>query len=432
MKFDIITIFPDFFKSVFSYGVINKALENKIIEIDIHDLRKYSDNKHNTVDDKPYGGGSGMLMTPQPFGRAIKDIRKTDKKSLVILTSPQGKKLDQKITKTLTEYEQIVILCGRYEGIDERIKELFVDIEISIGDYILSGGEYAASLIIDSTSRLIPGVLGNDQSPINESFDNNLLEYPQYTRPETYKELKVPDILLSGNHEEIKLWRKNESIKKTYLKKPELLDESILNLEETNFLKNFQNDNRPSYKVFTGLVHYPVYNKDLETITTAFTNLDAHDIARASKTYGIEKFYLINPIEEQKELVKRVIDHWTKGPGMEFNPSRKEALDIVSIKNSIEETISEIEKIEGKRPKIVVTDARIKENMVGYKFLRDQILKNDSPFLILFGTGWGLVEEIIDSADYILKPIRGYNDFNHLSVRSAAAIILDRLLYCKI
>lgn len=432
MKFDIITIFPEYFNSVFSYGVINKAIEKKIIDIGIHDLRKYSDNKHKTVDDKPYGGGSGMLMTPEPFGKAVNKIRSNKKKSIVILTSPQGKKFNQDFAEKLKSYEQVVILCGRYEGIDERVKELYVDLEISIGDYILSGGEYAASVIVDSTSRLLPGALGNKQSPLDDSFSKGLFEYPQYTRPESFNGVKVPEVLLSGNHKEITKWRKSESIKRTFLKMPDLLDESSLSIEELNYLKDLQNNEGPSYRIYTALVHYPVYNKDLKTIVTAFTNLDAHDIARASKTFGVKRFYLINPVKEQKEVVKKVIDHWTEGPGVNYNPTRKTALDLVIIKSTIEETISEIENLEGEKPKVVVTDARIKNSMTGYNKLRKEIFKNEFPFVILFGTGWGLTEEIIDTADYILKPIRGYNDFNHLSVRSAASIILDRLLHCKI
>ena len=193
-----------------------------------------------------------------------------------------------------------------------------------------------------------------------------------------------------------------------------------------------QKDHLKNIKVYIALIHYPVYNKDLKKIVTAFTNLDAHDIARAGKTYGVKKLYLVNPVEDQRELVKRVIDHWTEGPGVNFNPSRKEALEIVEVNESIEEIIEDIEKTENIRPKIVVTDARIKSNMVGYRKLREEIFNDGIPFLILFGTGWGLTEDVINSADYILKPVKGYNDFNHLSVRSAAAIILDRLLSSRI
>ncbi|MGI9553302.1 MAG: tRNA (guanosine(37)-N1)-methyltransferase TrmD [Thermodesulfobacteriota bacterium] len=432
MKYDIITIFPEFFDSVFSFGVIKKARDKKLIDITVHDLREYTEDKHNSVDDTPYGGGGGMLMMTGPLSKAIEDIKLKRKKSIVVLTSPQGEILNDKVVNELKEYDQVLILCGRYEGIDERIRELYVDREISIGDYVISGGEYAAGIIVDSVSRNIQGVLGNENSAVNDSFKNGLLEHPQYTKPEEFKNIKVPSVLLSGNHKEIEKWRRTESIKKTFIKRPELLDQSKLDLDETEYLKKIQNELKPNFKVYIALIHYPVYNKDLKKITTAFTNLDAHDIARAGKTYGVKKFFLVNPNNDQRALVKRVIDHWTTGPGVEFNTTRKEALEIVGINESIKEVLDEIEKIEKVKPKVVVTDARIKNNMLGYNELRDKIFNEDQPFLILFGTGWGLTEDVIDSADYILKPLKGFDDFNHLSVRSAAAVILDRLLCCKI
>lgn len=432
MKYDIITIFPEFFDSVFSFGVIKNAQERKLIEISVHDLRKYTHDKHKSVDDTPYGGGGGMLMMPGPISRAIEDIRLRDRKSLVVLTSPQGEILNDKLVNELKEYEQVLILCGRYEGIDERIKELHVDREISIGDYVISGGEFAAGIIVDSVSRNITGVLGNEKSAFNDSFKQGLLEHPQYTKPEEFNKIKVPSVLLSGNHKEIEKWRRIESIKKTFVKRPDILDQAKLDVNEAEILKKFQNEFKPNFKVYIALIHYPVYNKDLKKITTAFTNLDAHDIARAGKTYGVKKFYLVNPNSEQRALVKRVIDHWTNGPGVEFNPTRKEALEIVDINESIEEIIEDIEQIEKAKPKVVVTDARIKNNMLGYKDLRHKIFKDNQPYLILFGTGWGLADDVIDSADYILKPLKGFDNFNHLSVRSAAAVILDRLLSCKI
>jgi len=432
MKYDIITIFPEFFESVLSYGVISRAIDNKIINVNLHDLRKYTEDKHKSVDDKPYGGGSGMLMMPEPISRAIEDVKESKKKSIVIYTSPTGEKLNDKIANELSEYEQVVILCGRYEGIDERIKELYIDREISIGDFVLSGGEHAAGIIVDSVSRNIKGVLGNESSAADDSFKNGLLEYPQYTRPENFKNIEVPPVLLSGHHKEVDDWRKRESIKKTFENMEEILDDSQLNTEEYDYLGKLQKDHLKNIKVYIALIHYPVYNKDLKKIVTAFTNLDAHDISRAGKTYGVKKFYLVNPVSDQRELVKKVIDHWTVGPGVKFNPSRKEALEIAQVNDSIEEIIEDIEETENIRPKVVVTDARIKSNMIGYKNLREKIFNDDIPFLILFGTGWGLTEDVINSADYILKPVKGYNDFNHLSVRSAAAIILDRLLSSKI
>lgn len=433
MKFDILTIFPEFFESPFSFGIFKKARDKKLIDICTHDIRNYTGDKHRTVDDAPYGGGSGMLMKPGPIGSAVEDIKTRRGRTLVILTTPAGEPYSDEVARELAEYDNLMIICGRYEGIDERVREMYVDREISIGDYVLSGGEYAAAVIVDSVSRLIPGVLGNELSPETESFKEGLLEYPQYTRPESYRDRKIPEVLLSGNHQEIEKWRRNESITRTFFRRPDLLDRARLEPDDIDIVNRLKKTDAPFFKAYIALIHYPVYNNRLTVINTAFTNLDIHDISRAGKTYGVKKFYLVQPNDEQKRLAGRVLKHWKEGEGVSFNRSRAEALEFVDINDSVDETIRDIEKIEGIRPKTVVTDARQRSNMIGYSELREMMFENNSqPYLILFGTGWGLAEEIMERADYTLKPVAGYTDYNHLSVRSAAAIIMDRLFSCTI
>ncbi len=433
MKFDILTIFPEFFESPFSFGIFQKARERNIVELNTHDIRDYTEDKHRTVDDAPYGGGGGMLMKPEPIGKAIESIKSADSNSFVIMTTPGGETFSDETARELAGYDQLIIVCGRYEGVDERVRELYVDREISIGDYVLSGGEYAAAVIVDSVSRFIPGFLGNVQSPESDSFKEWLLEYPQYTRPENYMGRKIPEVLLSGNHQEIREWRRKESIKRTYLRKPGLLDRARLTLDDISTINDLKNTEAPNFKAYIALVHYPVYNNRLTIITTAFTNLDVHDISRAGKTYGIEKFYLVQPNSEQQRLVQRVLRHWTEGEGPELNKSRAVALEFVVVKDTLGDAVKDIENVEGKRPKLVVTDARPRNNMIGYSELREMMMSDSSqPFLLIFGTGWGLSEEIMETADYTLKPLSGYTGYNHLSVRSAAAIILDRLFSCTI
>ncbi|MYB26477.1 MAG: tRNA (guanosine(37)-N1)-methyltransferase TrmD [Candidatus Dadabacteria bacterium] len=432
MKFDIVTIFPGFFDSVFSFGVISRAVKNKAVEINVHDLRTYSAEKHGKTDDTPYGGGSGMLMTPGPIGNAIGRIREKGFRSAVILTTPKGEEFDDRKAQELCGFEQLIILCGRYEGVDDRVSELYVDMKISTGKYINSGGEYACSLIVDAVSRYLPGVLGNTESLSSESLTNGLLEYPQYTKPRTYRGKKVPELLLSGDHEKIRKWRRQESIKSTFIHNPASLDDAQLSKEEDAFLKELKVGNSPDFRVYIALVHYPAYNNRLEVISTAFKSIDAHDISRDATTYGVKKFYLINPVEEQRRLAGRLVDHWIEGEGRSFNETKSKAFGIITIMSTIEEAVEQIEEIEGKKPKIVVTDARFSDDMTGYRVLREKIFENTEPFLILFGTGWGLTLETIKAADYVLKPISGYSEFNHLSVRSAAAIVLDRLLSCGV
>lgn len=432
MQFDIISIFPGFFSSVFSDGIINKAAEKGLISINLHNLRDYTENKHKKVDDTPYGGGSGMVMNPGPFANALNKIKDTSKRTVVILTSAGGTPFTDKKAQEIAGFEQAVILCGRYEGVDERVKEKYVDMEISIGDYINSGGEYAASVIVDAASRYISGVLGNESSLEDESFRSGLLEYPQYTKPEEYCDMKVPDVLLSGNHAMIDRWRRLESIKKTSSSRPDLVDRAKLNPEETKLLRKYQSENVKNFRVYIALIHYPVYNKQLQVICSACKSIDVHDISRDATTYGVKKFYIVNPVQEQQKLVRRLISHWTDGDGVKFNETKKEAFSNVDLKDSIDDTIEEIKAVEGCEPEIVVTDARFSDSMVGFGELKDKIFENKNPYLILFGTGWGLGKEVLDKAGFVLKPISGFGDYNHLSVRSAAAIVLDRLLSCKI
>jgi len=223
-QFDIITIFPDVFTAIFNESILKRAQANKKIKIKVHNLRDYSTDKHKKVDDRPFGGGPGMVFTPQPLFDAIGKI-KGRRKVHVIYMDPGGKTLVQAHAKELTKYKNLIIICGHYEGIDERVREEFVDESISIGDYILTGGELPAMVLVDAVSRLLPGVLGEPDSLLDESFSINLLEYPTYTRPADFRGIKVPAVLLSGNHLAIKKWQKAESLKRTKKFRPDLLKE---------------------------------------------------------------------------------------------------------------------------------------------------------------------------------------------------------------
>lgn len=220
MKIGILTIFPDLVKGVKEYGVIAQAIEKGLLQIHIYNLRDYTTDKHKVVDDYPYGGGPGMVMKPEPFFKFFEEYSKTYGKPYVILTSPQGRTLNNDVAKQIVRQENIVIVCGRYEGIDERVMK-FVDDDISIGDYVLTGGEIPAMVIVDVLSRFVPGVV-EEESVKNDSFYNNLLDHPNYTRPREIDGLRVPDILVNGNHEEVELWRKKESLKRTMMKRPDL------------------------------------------------------------------------------------------------------------------------------------------------------------------------------------------------------------------
>lgn len=223
MKFDVLTLFPEIIDTVLKESIIGRAQQKGIVEINAVDIREFSQNKHKKADDYPYGGGGGMIMTVQPvYDAYLSVIENIDYKPRVIYMSPQGRVLTQEVVKELSEYKHIVLLCGHYEGIDERIIDEIVDEEISIGDYVLTGGELPAMILIDSVSRMISGVLSNEGSYSNESHYDGLLEYPQYTRPVEFNNRKVPEILLTGHHANITRWRRKQSFKRTYLKRPDL------------------------------------------------------------------------------------------------------------------------------------------------------------------------------------------------------------------
>lgn len=234
-KFEVLTIFPELIECYLKHGVLGKALKKGLAEVKIHNLRDYTSDKHRKVDDYAYGGGAGMVMQIEPFYNAIKHLKGNNNPKKFILLSPQGKKFNQKVAQDFYEDEkELVLICGRYEGIDERVKS-FIDDEISIGDYVLSGGELAALVIIESVVRLIPGALGDELSAKEDSFMKGFLDYPHYTRPEEFKGMKVPEVLLSGNHKKIELWRKTEAIRKTLIQRPDLLKN--LSKEEFAILK---------------------------------------------------------------------------------------------------------------------------------------------------------------------------------------------------
>ncbi len=245
MRFDILTLFPGMFSSPFEESILKRAIEKGLIQIRIVNIRDFALDKHQVVDDAPYGGGQGMVMKVEPIARAIEEVRSGDASARVIYLTPQGKPLDQERAKELASYPRLILLCGRYEGIDERVRERFVEEEISIGDYVLTGGELAAMVVVDAVSRLLPGVLGSDRSAVEDSFFNSLLEYPQYTRPFEYRGSEVPEVLVSGNHQSIAQWRRKEALRRTRLQRPDLLAKAQLSREDLGLLEEIEKEKDP-------------------------------------------------------------------------------------------------------------------------------------------------------------------------------------------
>jgi tRNA (guanine37-N1)-methyltransferase len=263
MRFDIITIFPEFFGGIFGHGVVKRAIANGLVEVGLHDLRNFTHDRHRTVDDRPFGGGEGMVLKPEPLMEAVESLgvpaknRRDPKRETVILLSAQGAKFTQGVARELSLLERVVLICGRYEGVDERVNELACDRELSIGDYVLSGGELGAAVVVDATMRLLPGVLGNEASSAYESFGaadaefvtdgdgpprsthgaGGLLDYPHYTRPAEFRGLAVPEVLAGGDHAAIRRWRRERALEKTLKNRPDLLEKAELSKEDRLFLE---------------------------------------------------------------------------------------------------------------------------------------------------------------------------------------------------
>lgn len=236
MKFHILTLFPAMFDGPLTESILRRAGERGLIEFALHNIRDHAVDRHQTTDDAPYGGGAGMVMKVEPLAACIEAVREKSPAVRVILTTPRGKPLDQNLVRELAREEELAIICGRYEGVDERVRELYGAEEVSLGDFVLTGGEIAAMAIVDAVSRLVPGVLGSEESAAADSFSDGLLEYPQYTRPADFRGLKVPEVLLSGNHQEIARWRRRRAIEKTFLERPDLLATARLSAEDRKYL----------------------------------------------------------------------------------------------------------------------------------------------------------------------------------------------------
>ena len=447
MRFQILTLFPELFEPFCRLGMIGRGIEDGRLQIDTLFLRDFAINTHGQVDDTPYGGGSGMVLRVEPAIAAIEKTKSVDPRASVVLFSPRGRVFNRSLAREISTHCQqtnggLVLLCPRYEGVDERITN-WVDYEVSLGDFVLMGGETAAMALIETISRFVPGVLGNSHSLVEESFEHGLLEYPHYTKPAEFRGLDVPPVLLSGHHAEIAKWRREQSIRDTQKRRPDILKRReasparTQNTEEQAPTTAVATADRVEFaasslagsaELSLALIHYPVLDKGGRVITSSVTNLDLPDIARSAKTFGVRRFYVVHPTKVMRKLMRRICDHWASGFGYTYNQTRSEALNLISLVPDIDDVLLDIETQTGCYPKIIVTSARTAKNTVTFAAMRQALRRSDEPHLMLLGTGWGLTDEIIDRADYRLEPVTGSGDYNHLSVRGAAAIILDRLL----
>lgn len=420
MRFSVVTIFPEFFDSPLSCGLVSKARDKGLVDFHFINPRDHSSDKHHNVDDRPYGGGPGMVMGIEPLRQAL---RTCSADARMLMLSPKGRPLTQQFARELAQEKELVLICGRYEGIDARLEELCPIESVSVGDFVLNGGETGALCLIESVGRLIPDFMGKDESADEESFSSGLLEYPHYTRPEEFDGLQVPEVLLSGHHGRIDAWRREQSLQTTLACRPEMLARAALTDDDVKYLRGLERL-RAGRNLYVALVHYPVENKTGQTITTSLTNLDIHDIARVSCSYGLGGYYICTPVVDQQALARTLIGHWMDGFGATANPDRRTALGRVEVVSFLDEAIAHIVSCTGSRPKVVCTSA--KAGTMTFETVARWL--DDTAVLLVLGTGHGLHQSVIDGADGLLRAIRFMDTYNHLSVRSAASIMVDRLL----
>ncbi len=453
MKFSVVTILPELIEPALAAGVVGRARDAGVITVETVNPRDFTSDRHRTVDDTPYGGGPGMVMKPEPLLAAIAsasggstpeasaaDGTPTPRAHRVLLT-PAGRPLTQARVRELAQRPHLVLVCGRYEGIDERVIELAIDEEVSIGDYVLSGGELGALVVIDACARLVPVVLGEATSADDESHSAGLLEYPHYTRPPKLVadrdgekvELEVPAVLASGNHAAIAAWRRAQSLQRTATRRPDLYARHRLTDAEKKLAPP------PLHaRTHLALVHHPVFDRTGKIVTTSLTNFDIHDLARSTMTYGLAAYHIVTPVTSQREKAAHIASLWLEDPDTKAaarkppkSGSRAGALALIRTADAIETVVAELTAEYGTAPLVVATSARSDSFPGAPRRSPTELLAEASldpaPMLLVLGTGWGLADHLIPSVSRLLAPIEGASDWNHLSVRSAGAILLDRL-----
>ncbi|HLC07175.1 MAG TPA: tRNA (guanosine(37)-N1)-methyltransferase TrmD [Candidatus Babeliales bacterium] len=427
MKISILTVFEQLYNPFVHTSLVGRAQEKGIVHIDVQSFFSYVQPKER-IDAPTFGPGAGMLIRPDVVQKAIEDKEQKYGKAFKIFFSPRGEKVDQRVFETIVARAQkcghLMIIPARYEGMDARVEDEYADMILSMGDFVIMGGDVPAMLLLEGVLRLIPHVVGKEESVARESFAGPFVDFPSYTEPLEWKGKRVPDVLRSGNHAAIEKWRSEHAVQKT-------VREHFLWLRSHNVTdhdKKLARHYIPPH--YVALMHSDVLiGEERKPGVTSVTSIDIHDISRSSKTYGIEGFFIVTPLLDQQKIVQKMFDFWKKGIGFEYNRCRYDAIQLAQLLGSLHEVIREIEEKEGKKPLIVATSAQMADaqQIVSY-YDQKKVWESDRPVLMLFGTGQGLSPEVIAQCDYLLLPVNGFSDFNHLSVRSAVAIVLDRWL----
>ena len=425
MNISIATVFNELYEPFLRTSLIKRAQERGLVSISTFNFFDCVEARKR-IDAPTFGPGSGMLIKPSVVELAVETLEKKHGQAFKVFFSPQGKKLTQpllkEITRKATEKGHLMLLPARYEGMDARVEKEYADEIVSVGDFVLMGGDIPAMMLLEGLLRLIPGVVGKEESVLQDSFTGPFVDYPEFTEPVEWHGMEVPEVIRSGNHKAIEEWRSHEAAKNSVLHHFSWLKSSVMTSDQKNKAARYI----PSHYVV--LMHGDVLvGPDRQPGSTSLMSIDIHDIARSSCTYGMKGFFISTPLKDQQAVAHHFLSFWQKGSGAEYNKGRHDALNLVSVTSSLDETIDAIMQKDGQSPLLIATSARHAggTNEISY-YDQELVWESQRPVLIVLGTGSGLAPHIIERCDYILGPIHGFTHFNHLSVRSAAAAILDR------
>ena len=435
----IITVFPELHETFVATSLLGRAQEQGLLRISTLKLSDFVPVKKR-IDTPSCGPGAGMVIKAEVAQAALEHAYEQHGKGTTIFFSPQGRVLDSRGVQELAQAcvggaakvrsergadapRHVVLLCGRYEGVDARIEEAYADHIVSIGDYVLMGGDLPAQVLLEAVLRYVPGVVGKAASVEYDSFTGPFLDYPAYGQPVTWNDKSVPEVLLSGDHAKIDAWRKDDACRRTLRTRFDWLRAQELSREDVSYVQ----ERMPGH--YAVLMHDQVLigRKEQKPGQTSVTTIDVHDIARSCATYGLKKFFIVTPLYEQQKQLEVFFSFWHTSKGKDYNVNRFEAMSLVQVCSSLAEVEEKIERLEGTRAVKVATSAKPHaETMTIHYNDQEEVWRHERPVLILFGTGQGLVSELVGACEYVLAPVFGFSNYNHLSVRCAVAIIFDR------
>lgn len=430
LNISILSVFPELYKAFLETSLIKRAEQKGIVRYHLDTFFSFVQPKER-IDAPTFGAGAGMLIRPEVVERCVEQKEQQWGKSFKIFFSPHGKKLEQPLladlAKQIASYEHIMLFASRYEGMDTRVEEEYADALISVGDFVLMAGDVPVMMLLEGLLRLLPGVVGKQESIEKESFSGPFVDFPSYTAPVVWKGRTVPEVVRSGNHGAVQQWRLEQAVTRTVHQHFEWLQASKVPAAQKELVLQAI---PPHY---VALLHEHVLLPQGQVGTTSVTSLDIHDIARSAATLGCKGYFIVTPLQDQQLIVSRLIDFWQKGEGVGYNEHRHQALKNVALVSHIEEVLETIERVHDQKPLLIATSAQISDHSTlacKYITYHDQakVWQLSRPVLFLFGTGHGLAPSILEKADFILVPLEGFTQFNHLSVRSAVAVILDRWL----